>query len=128
MNGVVNYVSSCKKLLEIFNKPSKANIQHIISINTNSYDFGKQLVLFKNIDINTLNNIYNESNDLEIGVDECARGPMFGRLYTAAVVLPKIFDHSKMKDSKKNHIPFNSQIKYDKSSYDICYYIYYNDE
>ncbi len=29
---------------------------------------------------------------------------------------------------KKNHIPFNSQIKYDKSSYDICYYIYYNDE
>ena len=48
-----------------------------------------------------LQSCYNESNDLEIGVDECARGPMFGRLYTAAVVLPKIFDHSKMKDSKK---------------------------
>jgi len=48
-----------------------------------------------------LKSCYNESNDLEIGVDECARGPMFGRLYTAAVVLPKIFDHSKMKDSKK---------------------------
>lgn len=28
---------------------------------------------------------------------------------------------------KKNHIPFNSQIKYDKSTYDICYYIYYNE-
>jgi hypothetical protein len=28
---------------------------------------------------------------------------------------------------KKNHIPFNSQIKYDKSSYDICYYIYFNE-
>ena len=38
-----------------------------------------------------LQSCYNESNDLEIGVDECARGPMFGRLYTAAVVLPKIF-------------------------------------
>lgn len=48
-----------------------------------------------------LKSSYNESNHLEIGVDECARGPMFGRLYTAAVVLPKIFDHSKMKDSKK---------------------------
>lgn len=48
-----------------------------------------------------LKSCYNESNHLEIGVDECARGPMFGRLYTAAVVLPKIFDHSKMKDSKK---------------------------
>jgi ribonuclease HII len=48
-----------------------------------------------------LKSCYNESNQLEIGVDECARGPMFGRLYTAAVVLPKIFDHSKMKDSKK---------------------------
>ena len=48
-----------------------------------------------------LKSCYNESNNSEIGVDECARGPMFGRLYTAAVVLPKIFDHSKMKDSKK---------------------------
>ena len=44
---------------------------------------------------------YKESELLEIGVDEAGRGPLFGRLYTAAVVLPKIFDHSKMKDSKK---------------------------
>jgi ribonuclease HII len=46
-----------------------------------------------------------ESNDetLEIGVDEVGRGPLFGRVYTAAVILPKddSFDHSKMKDSKK---------------------------
>ena len=41
----------------------------------------------------------------EIGVDEVGRGPMFGRVYTAAVILPKddSFDHSKMKDSKKFH-------------------------
>jgi ribonuclease HII len=44
---------------------------------------------------------------LEIGVDEVGRGPLFGRVYTAAVILPKEhdakFDHSKMKDSKKFH-------------------------
>jgi ribonuclease HII len=42
---------------------------------------------------------------IEIGVDEVGRGPLFGRVYTAAVILPKddSFDHSKMKDSKKFH-------------------------
>jgi ribonuclease HII len=43
---------------------------------------------------------------LEIGVDEAGRGPLFGRVYTAAVILPKddkVFDFSKMKDSKKFH-------------------------
>lgn len=46
-----------------------------------------------------------DDNCLEIGVDEVGRGPMFGRVYTAAVILPKdnSFDHSKMKDSKKFH-------------------------
>jgi ribonuclease HII len=41
----------------------------------------------------------------EIGVDEVGRGPLFGRVYTAAVILPKddSFDHSMMKDSKKFH-------------------------
>lgn len=39
----------------------------------------------------------------EIGVDEVGRGPLFGRVYTAAVILPKddSFDHSMMKDSKR---------------------------
>ena len=49
-----------------------------------------------------LKKTYNIENKYEIGVDECARGPMFGRLYTAGVILPKDnFDHEKMKDSKK---------------------------
>jgi ribonuclease HII len=47
--------------------------------------------------------IYDEANLFEIGVDECARGPMFGRLYVAAAILPKdgAFRHELMKDSKK---------------------------
>jgi ribonuclease HII len=43
---------------------------------------------------------------MEIGVDEAGRGPMFGRVYTGAVILPKSmedFNHSLMKDSKKFH-------------------------
>ena len=42
----------------------------------------------------------------EIGVDEAGRGPMFGRVYAAAVILPKdrtSFNHGWMKDSKKFH-------------------------
>jgi ribonuclease HII len=38
---------------------------------------------------------------LEIGVDEAGRGPMFGRVYAAAVVLPRGMDCSMIKDSKK---------------------------
>ena len=51
-----------------------------------------------------LSKFYNEDpNMIEIGVDEVGRGPLFGRVYTAAVILPKddSFEHSRMKDSKK---------------------------
>jgi ribonuclease HII len=44
-----------------------------------------------------------EHGTIEIGADEAGRGPMLGRVYSGAVVLPKddSFDHFKMKDSKK---------------------------
>ena len=44
-----------------------------------------------------------DSNLLEIGVDEVGRGPMFGRVYSAAVILPKndTFKYELLKDSKK---------------------------
>ena len=47
----------------------------------------------------------NDANTYEIGVDEVGRGPLFGRVYTAAVILPKdtSFDCSMVKDSKKFH-------------------------
>lgn len=41
------------------------------------------------------------SNHIEIGIDEAGRGPLFGRVYAAAVVLPKGFTHRDIKDSKK---------------------------
>lgn len=37
----------------------------------------------------------------EIGMDEAGRGPLFGRLYVAAVILPPDFFHKDVKDSKK---------------------------
>ncbi len=48
---------------------------------------------------------FDDENIYEIGVDEAGRGPLFGRVYTAAVVLPKddTFEHFRMKDSKKFH-------------------------
>lgn len=51
----------------------------------------------------TLQKFYQDSSSFEIGVDEAGRGPLFGRVYTAAVVLPRddSFEHSEMKDSKK---------------------------
>ena len=47
--------------------------------------------------------MHEDPNIIEIGSDEAGRGPLFGRVYVAAVILPKddSFDHSKMKDSKK---------------------------
>jgi len=46
---------------------------------------------------------YEDVNIYEIGVDEVGRGPLFGRVYTAAVILPKnsSFNYSIIKDSKK---------------------------
>jgi ribonuclease HII len=41
------------------------------------------------------------ANHIEIGIDEAGRGPLFGRLYVAAVTLPKCFTHKDIKDSKK---------------------------
>jgi ribonuclease HII len=52
----------------------------------------------------TLKKTYFEENKyLEIGIDEAGRGPMFGRVYSAAVILPKndTFQYELMKDSKK---------------------------
>ena len=54
---------------------------------------------------------------IECGVDEAGRGPLFGRVYTAAVILPtnSDFDFSLIKDSKR----FTSK----KKLHAVCDYI-----
>lgn len=46
---------------------------------------------------------YNNTPIMEIGIDEAGRGPLFGRVYSAAVVLPnnEEFKYELLKDSKK---------------------------
>jgi ribonuclease HII len=81
-----------------------------------------------------LSKFYNsESHIIEIGADEVGRGPMFGRVYSGAVVLPKddSFDHYKMKDSKKftskNSKKINEVAEYIKQNA-IAWAVCYEDE
>ena len=72
-----------------------------------------------------------DANIFEIGVDEAGRGPLFGRVYTAAVILPKddTFDHLKIKDSKKFHSKqkIEEVAKYIKDNA-IAWYVSFEDE
>ena len=79
-----------------------------------------------------LKKCYNQNENVyEIGVDEVGRGPLFGRVYTAAVILPKdnSFDCSMVKDSKK----FHSKKKIEEASnyikeHALGWYISFEDE
>jgi ribonuclease HII len=46
---------------------------------------------------------YMNKDEIEVGLDEAGRGPLFGRVYVGAVILPQddSFNHSLMRDSKK---------------------------
>jgi ribonuclease HII len=79
-----------------------------------------------------LQKYFNETDiRIEIGVDEAGRGPMLGRVYTAAVILPKddSFNHSLMKDSKKFHSvkKIREAADYIKSKA-LYWYVAYEDE
>ncbi len=47
------------------------------------------------------NEIYSEGYSLICGVDEAGRGPLAGRVYAAAVILPKGLEVAGLNDSKK---------------------------
>ncbi len=81
---------------------------------------------------NILTSFYNEqSNALEIGIDEAGRGPMFGRVYCAAVILPKNenFKFELLKDSKKfsSNKKINEVADYIKNNA-LAYSINFSDE
>jgi len=82
--------------------------------------------------INCLQPFYNpESKLLEIGIDEVGRGPMFGRVYCAAVILPNNsdFKYELLKDSKKfsSKKKINEIAEYIKENA-ITWHISYEDE
>ena len=55
-------------------------------------------------EIKLLSTRFVEDDSIEVGVDEAGRGPMLGRVYAGAVVLPQDgFNHCDMKDSKRFH-------------------------
>lgn len=57
---------------------------------------------------------YLTEDKIEIGIDEAGRGPLFGPVYSAAVILPKddSFQHNLMKDSKRFHSKKKLEIAY----------------
>lgn len=87
----------------------------------------------KQIPICLLKKYYQEHGTVEIGADEAGRGPMLGRVYSGAVILPKDdkFDHYKMKDSKKftskNPKKINEVAEYIKE-HAIAWAVEYEDE
>lgn len=65
----------------------------------------------------------------EIGIDEAGRGPLFGRLYVAAVVLPKdgSMNTDEIRDSKKISKKRLSALYYYILEYALAYHIHYID-
>ncbi len=73
-------------------------------------------------------NRFMDKNNIEAGVDEAGRGPMLGRVYTAAVILTpeeEDFNHALMRDSKKlserKRLMAFDYIKEYALDYGICY-------
>ena len=93
------------------------HVEETIKIKNKAVKPKKPKPLFKSNPIALLSHHSAESS-FEIGIDEAGRGPLFGRVYIAAVVLPKDsanFHHEWMRDSKK--------IKSRKTMTDLANYI-----
>lgn len=72
--------------------------------------------------------MFHTKNILEAGVDEAGRGPLFGRVYIAAVILPQDekLNHKLIKDSKKlserNRLLAYDYVKEIAIDYNVFYY------
>ena len=78
-----------------------------------------------------LKSCFTEGDTIEVGIDEAGRGPMFGRVYAAAAILPKddSFNHTLMKDSKRFHSKKRIMEAYEYIKENaIAYCVQYSDE
>ena len=71
---------------------------------------------------------YQNKDIIEVGIDECARGVLFGRIYSAAVIYPldkvpleieNIINDSKKLSAKKRELIYKELIKHVK--YNVSY-------
>ena len=87
------------------NKNSLTSLIATLNSANNQYLKTQYKKIFNLISKELKDELFKNYNGIEVGLDECARGVMFGRLYAAAVIMPKeklqdnMFD--KIKDSKK---------------------------
>jgi Ribonuclease HII len=109
----------------------KATSVETTSVETTSEPLVSEAV--KTVPTSLLKKYMREHGTVEIGADEAGRGPMLGRVYCGAVILPKddSFDHYKMKDSKKftskNPKKIQEVAEYIKQ-HSICWAVEYEDE
>jgi len=93
-----------KRTTKVIKRKKEVSTEHIeaLEINTNTEDVVKVKKPRKKQE--PLKPSYIEDiNVLEAGIDEAGRGPLFGRVYSACVILPNddSFQHHLIKDSKK---------------------------
>ena len=79
------------------------NSSYFLSDSWIFFNFSKSTLSFSFFLSKLISSYFDKNSDiLEIGIDEAGKGPMFGRVYSAAVILPKEnFDFTLLKDSKK---------------------------
>lgn len=95
--------TTVKKVKETTSKAKVKDDMETVKSETIKSETVKSEVTVNVVPCCLLKKYYHELSTLEIGADEVGRGPMLGRVYSGAVILPKddSFDHFKMKDSKK---------------------------
>lgn len=104
-NVVMPTLTNTETIVKVEKKQRKPRVKSVKTTDENKEKTVKADKKEKVIDTTCLLKkfYHSETNIIEVGADEAGRGPMFGRVYSGAVVLPKddSFDHYKMKDSKK---------------------------
>ena len=116
MPTLINNETTVETIVKVEKKQRKPRVKSVIETSVNEKAVNEKAEKKEKVVDTTclLKKFYHlDSSIIEIGADEAGRGPMFGRVYSGAVVLPKddSFDHYKMKDSKKFTSKNNKKIQ-----------------